>query len=57
MEDKMEDSSDQREMSHQEIPRRKKGGLITMPFIIGTFMQKDKQKSSFLLHYVTEVII
>ncbi|XWS11946.1 hypothetical protein CRYUN_Cryun37aG0048600 [Craigia yunnanensis] len=34
MEDKMEDSSDQREMSHQEIPRRQKGGLITMPFII-----------------------
>lgn len=30
----MEDSSDQREMSNQEIPRRQKGGLITMPFII-----------------------
>ncbi|XWS16318.1 hypothetical protein CRYUN_Cryun34aG0074900 [Craigia yunnanensis] len=34
MEDKMEDSSDQREMTHQEIPKRQKGGLITMPFII-----------------------
>ncbi|XWS20255.1 hypothetical protein CRYUN_Cryun31cG0084900 [Craigia yunnanensis] len=34
MEDKMEDSSDQREMTHLEIPKRQKGGLITLPFII-----------------------
>ncbi|KAK6264100.1 Proton-dependent oligopeptide transporter family - like 10 [Theobroma cacao] len=34
MEDKMEGSSDQREMTHQDIPDRQKGGLITMPFII-----------------------
>lgn len=37
MEDtKMEDSSDQREMSHQEMPEiHNKGGLISLPFIIG----------------------
>ncbi|MBA0658608.1 hypothetical protein Goklo_010803 [Gossypium klotzschianum] len=36
MEDtKMEDSSNQREMSHEEMPEtHSKGGLITMPFII-----------------------
>ncbi|XVF24951.1 hypothetical protein REPUB_Repub13aG0172000 [Reevesia pubescens] len=34
MEDKMEDASDQREMSLQEMPKTQKGGLITMPFII-----------------------
>ncbi|KAK8678767.1 hypothetical protein V6N13_144252 [Hibiscus sabdariffa] len=35
MEDqKPEDSADQREMSHPEMPERQKGGLITMPFII-----------------------
>ncbi|XVE88868.1 hypothetical protein DITRI_Ditri19aG0103300 [Diplodiscus trichospermus] len=34
MEDKMEDCSEQREVSHQETPRRQKGGLVTMPFII-----------------------
>ncbi|GKV16226.1 hypothetical protein SLEP1_g26898 [Rubroshorea leprosula] len=34
MEDKVENSSDQREMGSQEIPRRQEGGLITIPFII-----------------------
>ncbi|GKV16227.1 hypothetical protein SLEP1_g26899 [Rubroshorea leprosula] len=35
MEDKvMERSPDQTQMENQEIPRRKKGGLITIPFII-----------------------
>ncbi|KAK8584811.1 hypothetical protein V6N13_138757 [Hibiscus sabdariffa] len=35
MEDhKTEDSTDQREDSHPEMPERHKGGLITMPFII-----------------------
>ncbi|GKV27088.1 hypothetical protein SLEP1_g36297 [Rubroshorea leprosula] len=34
MEDKVKNSSDQREMGNQEIPTRQKGGLITIPFII-----------------------
>ncbi|GKV27091.1 hypothetical protein SLEP1_g36300 [Rubroshorea leprosula] len=34
MEDKVENSSDRREMGNQEIPTRQKGGLITIPFII-----------------------
>lgn len=45
----MEDSSNQREMSHEEMPEtHSKGGLITMPFIIGTMHSTH----NFFLHCV-----
>lgn len=51
--------SDQREiMSHQEAaPKKQKGGLITMPFIIGTDMHSNiKMKSSCSEFFVITIL-
>jgi len=31
------DAADEEEMVSQQQPQRRKGGLVTMPFLIGTF--------------------